>query len=127
VVSVYRPRRSLRALARQFWWYGRWKVRVAERHPRSLRPRHLVAPAFVAGLALAPLLLTRRRGRRLFGLIAVGYAGVVIAGVRQAEPHRHDASITTLAACFPVMHVSWGSGFLASVVEDGWRKARPRR
>ena len=33
ISSIYRPRPSLRALARQFWWYGRWKARVAQRHP----------------------------------------------------------------------------------------------
>ena len=58
--SIYRPRPSLRALGRQFWWYGRWKERVVRRHPGSLRPRQLVAPSMVAAVAAAPMLATFR-------------------------------------------------------------------
>ena len=121
IESVYRPRASLRALGRQFWWYGRWKARVARRHPGSLRARHLVAPAAVAAGLLAPVLLVSRPGRRLVAAGATAYAVAVVAAVVQAEPWEHDASTVTLAACFPVMHACWGGGFLASVVEDGLR------
>ena len=41
--SVYRPRPNLNALFRQFWFYGKWKARVA--HQRVAHASHL---AFVA-------------------------------------------------------------------------------
>jgi glycosyltransferase involved in cell wall biosynthesis len=116
--SIYRPRPSLRALARQFWWYGRWKARVARRHPASLRVRHLVAPAAVAGLALAPVLAAGRRGRTVV-LVAAGLYGLLdLAAVAAARPGRHDASLATLTAAFPVMHAAWGAGFWLSILED---------
>ena len=118
VVSVYRPRRSLRALARQFWWYGRWKVRVAQRHPGSLRPRHLVAPAAVVAAATAPLLTVSRTGRRFVFAGVVAYLLGVVAATAASRPDVHDADPIVLAVAFPVMHASWGSGFLASVLED---------
>jgi succinoglycan biosynthesis protein ExoA len=43
----YRPRGSLRALARQYFEYGRWRRVVARRHPGSLRWRQMLAPATV--------------------------------------------------------------------------------
>jgi GT2 family glycosyltransferase len=118
VGSIYRPRGSLRALGRQFWWYGRWKARVLRRHPGSLKARHLVPPMAVAGALAAPVLLRGRRSRRLVAGAAVAYGGLVGAAVRKAAPGRHDASAAVLAAAFPVMHGAWGAGMLVSLVED---------
>ena len=49
--STYHNRGSLRALWRQYYQYGYWKVRVLRRHPHARRPRHLAPAALVAGLA----------------------------------------------------------------------------
>jgi hypothetical protein len=118
VASVYRPRPSLVALGRQFWWYGRWKERVIRRHPGSLKPRHLVAPAFVASLTATSALAVTPTGRRLVGAELAAYAAVVAAGTALARPRAHDAAPLTLAASFAVMHACWGAGFLTSLVED---------
>jgi succinoglycan biosynthesis protein ExoA len=118
IVTRYRPRGSVGDLARQFWWYGRWKERVVRQHPRSLRLRHLVPPAAVVAAGLAPILLVNRRSRPLVVLGTALYAGVVAAGVIRARPRDHDADVLVLVACFPVMHASWGAGFLASLLED---------
>lgn len=118
VSSIYRPRASLRALGRQFWWYGRWKARVARRHPESLRVRHLVAPAFAAGAVASPALLAARSGRRLVALNAAAYLVLLATVVWRGRPREHDANAVVLAAAFPVMHAAWGAGFLTSVAED---------
>jgi succinoglycan biosynthesis protein ExoA len=127
IASVYRPRGSLRALGRQFWWYGRWKERVIRRHPTSLKARHLAPPAAVVGLACGVTALPFRRGRQVvFGGVAL-YTLLVVAAVVHARPDRRKASIPTLAGAFPVMHVSWGAGFLASMIEDRFGGARGNR
>lgn len=125
IVSIYRPRPSLSALAKQFWHYGRWKARVAERHPRSVRPRHLVAPAAVIGAALTPLVATHRSGRILVAGAAGCYAIGVITAVRAARPVQNNADPLTLAAAFPVMHASWGAGFVVSLAQDLLRRWSP--
>jgi glycosyltransferase involved in cell wall biosynthesis len=114
--SVYRPRGSLTALGRQFWWYGRWKAHVVRRHPRSLKPRHLVAPAATVGLGLAPALVRTRRGRRAVVAGATAYAALVAVATAAARPRRHGADPRVVAAAFPVMHTTWGAGFLATFV-----------
>jgi glycosyltransferase involved in cell wall biosynthesis len=123
IESVYRPRSSLRSLGRQFWWYGRWKARVARRHPSSLRTRHVVPPAAVAAGALAPLAALHPAGRRLIVAGAALYGALVIAAVVHARPRAHAADPKIIAASFPVMHAAWGAGFLASLVEDAGRRA----
>lgn len=125
IVSVYRPRPSLTALARQFWWYGRWKARVIRQHPSSLRPRHLVPPLAVLGVMAAPAIARWGVGRRVLALAMLGYAAIVGVGVRRARPREHDADPAVLAASFPVMHFSWGAGVVASAVEDVCETLRP--
>jgi glycosyltransferase involved in cell wall biosynthesis len=118
VSSVYRPRPSLRALARQFWWYGRWKARVAQRHPASVKPRHLVAPAAVAFAAATPALILSSAGRRAVVLAVAAYASLLAGAVVTSRPADHDADVVTLVQAFPVMHGAWGAGFIASLLED---------
>lgn len=123
IESVYRPRASLLALGRQFWWYGRWKERVVRLHPRSLRPRHLVPPTAVLTASTTPVLIISPTGRRAAAVAVAAYGILVLAGVIHARPGR-DASVATLALCFPVMHGAWGAGFITSVVEDLVRKGK---
>lgn len=118
VISIYRPRPSLRALGRQFWWYGRWKVRVIERHPDSLRARHLVPPVAVAVSAAVPALLFSSRGRRAVVAAGILYGAVITAAVVHSRPKDRGANPAVLAAALPVMHGAWGAGFLTSVIED---------
>ncbi len=54
--QLYRPRASLAGLWRQYWNYGRGRMRVLRKHPDFLAPRHLAPSALVvafAGLAVA--------------------------------------------------------------------------
>ena len=116
VGSVYRPRPNLNSLFRQFWYYGKWKAMVAEQHPASLRPRHLVAPAAAAGAAITPLLLLDPRARRLAGVVWTAYGAVIAFGVASVDRKEREVSVPALAAAFPVMHMAWGAGFIRSVL-----------
>lgn len=118
VESIYRPRGSLRALARQFWWYGRWKVRVLRRHPHSLKARHLVPPAAVAVSVGSIIGSPWRPARRLLLVGAVGYGATLSAAVLRARPRASGGSALVFVAALPTMHLSWGAGFLWSLLED---------
>ncbi len=112
IVTRYRPRSTLSALARQFYDYGLGKADVARSHPDSMQPRHWVAPLATIGLAAAPLLATTRWGRKLVLAGALGYLGVLATAVVLSRPDEHDADPLTFVAAFPVMHLTWGAGFL---------------
>lgn len=101
----YRPRGSLRALARQYYEYGVAKRQFGRRHQGSLRWRQLLPPLFVVGLAGSILLSI---WWPLALLAPAGYLVVVLtAGVAtRVSPLRTAAAIVT-------MHVSWGIGFLS--------------
>lgn len=107
---IYRPRSTLVGLAKQYFEYGRWKREVVRRHPRSVRWRQLVPPAtviglatsLIAGLAIHPWLLAPAGGY----LLAVGVA-TSIGAVKNGR-----GASSRLLLVYPVMHLSWGVGFL---------------
>ncbi len=119
IVTLYRPRATLRGLARQFYDYGLGKADVARSHPDSLKVRHAVAPVATIIAAAAPVLSVSRRGRRLLGLAALGYGAVLATAVVTSRPDQHDADPVTFLAAFPVMHITWGTGFLVGLARPG--------
>ena len=104
---AYRPRGSIRALARQYFQYGRWKRVVLAQHPGSLRWRQAVPPMATAALAISVLAGAWWRPALL---VPVSYAAAVVAA-SVAAGHSLDSKARLLAV-FPTMHLSWGAGFL---------------
>jgi GT2 family glycosyltransferase len=121
IVTTYYPRASLRSLSKQFWWYGRWKAHAVRRQPRALRARHVVAPAVVATVVASPLLAMTRPGRIVLTVGAIGYLSILAGITVAARPRSRGASTATFVAAFPVMHGTWGAGFLTTLFL-GWRR-----
>jgi len=109
--STYTPRPSIRAVGKQFYRYGRSRAATVRRHPASLSPRQLAAPALLAGL------VSPWRGKVL---IAYG-AMVAGAGVWQAAKDPHSAAGFTLS--LPAMHLPWAAGFVRGLVRRASRPA----
>jgi glycosyltransferase involved in cell wall biosynthesis len=116
IKSTYTPRSSLRALWRQYFEYGRWKVRTLCKHPDSLRWRQAVAPLFVS-VFFGSLLLGFfwLPARWLFALIASCYllanlAASTIAAMRGGWRH-----LPILPVIFATIHFAWGVGFLYGI------------
>jgi glycosyltransferase involved in cell wall biosynthesis len=104
IMSFYTPRSNLRALARQFYRYGRSRAATVRRHPASLAPRQLAAPLLVLGL-VSPW----RRS------VATAYL-VLIAGRAAIEVADDPPAAAVLSVAMPMMHVAWGTGFIAGLV-----------
>ena len=111
--SVYRSRSTLRGLWRQYFDYGRWKVRVLQAHPRRARARHL-APlglavwtvgGVVGGAVSGPV-----RAVTLLGLAT--YAVADVAASIHDRDRRRPASAALMAIVFPVLHYAYGFGMI---------------
>ena len=116
---TYRPRHTLKALARQYFDYGRWRREVAQRHPETISIRYLAAPVTVAavagGLGLSAVAaVTGHRGLVALGLMpAAAYGlGNLVASVSVAAKSGDAAMVTRLPAVFAAMHGAWGTGFI---------------
>lgn len=127
--SHYQNRTSVRKLARQFYQYGLWKVRVLQKHPLQMSPRHFVPPAFVAALIGTALLAPFFTWAALL-LTAINAAYLSACSLAAVAVARR-AGWELLPACFVAfvtMHVSWGAGFLWGLVRFAprwWRAEAP--
>lgn len=119
----YQMRPSLRALARQYWNYGRGRARTVRKH--RMRPRlRQMAPAvnlilLLAGAALMMAGLLTGSG----WLLALGavwpllYGAVLLAAsVAMAWRHRDLAGLWAGPA-LAAMHLPWGAGFLTGLLK----------
>lgn len=120
--STYFVRSSLSRLARQYFRYGFWKARTLVHHPRSVRWRQLVAPAFVLSLVAAPFLVAIAGPIGAAHLIAYGVANLVASTLAASGSRwRH---LPLLPLIFLIIHLSWGSGFLTGAPFWAWTDRR---
>lgn len=129
VVSYYYARGSFAQVARMFYQYGAFKPLVARKVGRIMTLRQLVPAAFVAALGTATLgALVWAPAGLAAAAIATAYAlGVGACTLPVARSHGARCALA-LAAVFPVVHVSYGTGFLRGL-RDGLfgRRGRWRR
>ncbi|MDT0270728.1 glycosyltransferase family 2 protein [Streptomyces sp. DSM 44915] len=107
----YRPRPSVRALAKQYRNYGRWRHVVARYHAGSINPRYLAPPVAVltiaaglVGAVLTPWTL----------VVPGGYLAAITLGSLPAGRGLPVAARARIPLALATMHMSWGWGFLTS-------------
>ncbi|MGE5594861.1 MAG: glycosyltransferase family 2 protein [Hyphomicrobiales bacterium] len=119
--STYYPRRTLKALAKQYWEYGAAKGTLLARG-RPLQPRHFAPAAMVAGGPLLALLgRFSRTARWLLRLLAVVYLAGGLFTARQAA-RKHGANALLTFAAMATMHVTYGAGFIAGALREKRRE-----
>ena len=120
--STYFARASFGALARQYWRYGFWKLRMLRRYPQSIRWRQAAPPLFVFLLLLLGLLAIFFPAARILLSLQLGfYAALLLAaGVYSAWRRRTADLALGVALAIAVMHLSWGAGFLWSLVSSAF-------
>jgi succinoglycan biosynthesis protein ExoA len=115
--SQYFGRQTIGALARQYFRYGRSKVKMLRIHPESLRLRQAVAPVLVAGIIagvplaiFSPLLLSLW----LLGLLA--YAALTVFFSFQVAMRTDCRLFWRMPIIYVTIHVSWGTGFWLELI-----------
>lgn len=116
---TYRPRSSVRALAKQYFEYGRWRREVMREHPETVSARYLAPPTAVAAVTAGTLAgivgsTTGPRWLQLGWLAPAGYAGLILAGSVATARGLPWGARVRLPLAYATMHGSWGVGFLTS-------------
>jgi len=112
MTSRYFPRESPRALFRQYFQYGYYKVLVASLHPRMMRPRHFVPSIFVIGAAcLAASAPLSRAGALLLATALALHLSLSLA-LASKEGRTDLAGWILVPAATLIIHFGYGSGFL---------------
>ena len=117
----YFARTTLKELAAQYLRYGHWKAQMIKLHPRSIKSRHLVAPAFVCSLILLAVagLWWHIAWWLLVLEFLVYFLLAVIFGARVAQKANGGFGMLLLMpVVFLTIHLSWGSSFLTGLVRQ---------
>ena len=108
---TYRPRPHLRALAKQYFEYGRWRREVARSHKGTINLRYLAPPITLLGSLFGlvaaivnPIALFLPAMYLVFNLVG---SSILILKNRSKE-------MLMLPIILMTMHFSWGWGFLTS-------------
>jgi glycosyltransferase involved in cell wall biosynthesis len=111
--SRYFPRPSLRALGRQYFNYGRGKVRTTKKHGRPPSLAQLAPGAFVFLLVGSLLMMGVSPVFWVFFVITSGGYSIAAVTASIASGARCGWFVVpALPVCFLTMHVSYGVGFL---------------
>lgn len=105
----YRPRPSVRALAKQYKDYGRWRHVVARYHEGSINLRYLAPPTAVVAIAAGVLLGAVLTPWAL--LVPGGYLAAIAAGSVPAGKGLSLKARLQIPVALATMHMCWGWGF----------------
>jgi succinoglycan biosynthesis protein ExoA len=116
--SVYFARSTFGALVKQYWRYGFWKYRMLRRYPTTLRWRQGLPPLFVLSLMIGLLFFWVDLFSWLLVFEIVLYALVLLlVGILSALKLKKFHFIFGLPLAIASMHLSWGGGFLWSIIK----------
>jgi succinoglycan biosynthesis protein ExoA len=123
--SSYHNRSTFRTLARQYFQYGFWKVRLMQKCATGMQPRHFAPPLFAAAMVVLPLAATVSPLLRWVWLTMLGlYAAGALAATALLARRHGGAAPALVPLVFPVLHLAYGFGFLKGLVV--WpRRGRP--
>jgi glycosyltransferase involved in cell wall biosynthesis len=110
IKSNYRPRGSLRALAKQYFRYGQFRAKTVLKHPKSIAWRQLAAPFLILGV------ISPKRKK-----VITAYIGVTVLGSLQLV-NKRPSDITGFLLVLPIMHFSWGIGFIVGLTSQLLRR-----
>ena len=107
---TYRPRPTLRKLAKQYFQYGTWRRVVSRSHSGTINMRYLAPPVTLLGCAIS--IITGALLNPILYLPAAVYA--VFVAISSVAIARSIREFISLLAIIPTMHFAWGAGFITS-------------
>jgi len=126
IKSYYYPRSNLKKLWRQYFQYGFWKIRVLQKHFKTMQPRQFVPPAFVFSLLTTGVLgVFSTRALWLFLSIILTYLVACFAVSLKISLKKGFEYLKILPIIFFMLHISYGLGFLFGLIRflKYWKKS----
>jgi GT2 family glycosyltransferase len=127
--SVYFARITMLGLVKQYFRYGFWKWRMLRRYPSTLRWRQGLPPLFVLsliGLGILGVFLPLFRVLLAVEIIIYAFA-LTAAGLQAAFKQNKFSLVFGLPLTISSMHISWGAGFLWSMIKGVFTDHDPEK
>jgi len=119
--AVYFSRPDLKSLAKQYYSYGFWKVRMLRMFPDTIRWRQALPPLFVFGILMLLLLsVIWFPAFWIFVIVSLLYLFILAIGALKPAFTQKDAALFIgIPLAIMTMHFSWGTGFWMSLLKSG--------
>lgn len=116
VRSRYYSRASIGKLARQYFQYGFYKVRVMQKHPRGMSLRQFIPAVFVCALAASGVVaITVPHGWIVTAAVAGSYLAAALLAALKTAAQDGWTLFPALPIAFATLHFSYGIGFLSGL------------
>jgi succinoglycan biosynthesis protein ExoA len=119
LAAFYSPRNSPASLARQYWRYGYYRTKTAQRHPDAMRRSHVLVPGLVLAFA-ASVAAPRRIRSAARAAIALYLTALIAVSARTAQAgDAEPPDVMLMPVVLAIMHLAWGGGFIAASARFG--------
>jgi cellulose synthase/poly-beta-1,6-N-acetylglucosamine synthase-like glycosyltransferase len=108
---TYRPRPNVRALAKQYFEYGRWRREVARNHRGTINARYLAPPMTLIGSIIGAV---GAFINPIFLALPLIYLAFILFGTLLLLMRNRSLEMLLLPFILITMHFSWAWGFITS-------------
>jgi cellulose synthase/poly-beta-1,6-N-acetylglucosamine synthase-like glycosyltransferase len=108
---TYRPRPNVRALAKQYFEYGRWRREVARNHRGTINARYLAPPMTLIGSIFGAV---GAFINPIFLALPLIYLAFILFGTLLLLMRNRSLEMLLLPFILITMHFSWAWGFITS-------------
>ena len=113
--SKYFARKNLKELAKQYWNYGFWKIKMLKRYPNTIKWRQAIPPLFVISVFLLSILSFHLPFARIILGCELGIYFLILSIISvQVTIKNKDTCHLLMPLAIITMHFFWGSGFIYS-------------
>lgn len=122
--ATYHSRPDLTSLARQYFTYGFYKLKMLKRFPGTIRWRQALPPLFVLGVLMLLLLAAfwKIAFYALLCVLTLYFTILLVGAIPEAKKKKDYCLIPGTAIAIMTMHFSWGSGFWWSILKGATDK-----
>jgi len=114
--KVYHYKRdTLRALFKQMYRYGIARAKMSKKHPKTLKPFHLIGAAFIFGIIFV-ILLTFLQFLPLWMPVLLAILYVIASMVCSSTATKEIGGILSSPLFALIIHVGYGLGFLRGLI-----------
>lgn len=116
--SKYFARKNIKELASQYWRYGYWKFKMLRSFPQTLRWRQAIPPIFCLTIYLLGIFsIFNHFARIILGTLLFSYLLFLSFFSLLESVKQKEICCLQMVAAFIVIHFSWGSGFIFSLIK----------
>ena len=113
IKAMYIVRKSLTGLFKQFYKYGFWKIKFLIMHPKEFQLRWLAPPIFVCSLFFSIVLAQFIFWSIMLPIVYLfALFWITFYFMIKSNSLKDLLSCMILYLIFPIIHISWGIGFL---------------